>query len=99
MKRTKNYYFTFILLFCSCSAAQLVIKDKCNEDAIESYIYNSIKDKNYIPSEKAFYVDFYRKEAQKTYCIKDSVIVYGKKTIPYNQASQRIKDKITNIMR
>lgn len=97
----KNIIGIIFMFITSCATPKLEIKPVCDEQKMEQWFSLCMSDKDTIGSNtaKVHYTSYCRSEARRLFCHLDSIIVKGKKTYNYNNAPERIKDQITNIIR
>jgi len=94
-------YSIFILfIYLTCNTPKLLIVDNCNEKEINPWLKDCIE--QYHPENKReleYYSDHCKQQAYSRFCKKDSFIINGSDTTPFNQTKTRIKNRVTNILR
>ena len=91
----------FILsVFASCSSAEMIIRTTCDEKPMEEHFKSCLlQHDSTTQTGRSYWKQFCAEEARTLYCKKDTVILYKGKIIPYEKATERVKNKITNIQR
>ena len=94
-------YSIFILfIYLTCNTPKLLIVDNCHEKERNPWLKDCIE--QYHPENKReleYYSEHCSQQADNIFCKKDSFIISGSDTTPFIKTNQRIKNKVTNIVR